>query len=605
MPPRAPFRSPLFDASRAQGATSSLRWLILASLGCAASSACGGRTLFDEQSGDDDLDMGFGGSAGSANVSRGGSAFVSRGGSGPSLGGNGGSPIAQGGQSSMGGAAGSAMAYGGSAGSGLFDPIVPGPCDQPSAWGNGFEQCETGVLHRPAFSQGQCPTDLPRAEALDAAEFAEIERMAQERGLSLAETLVLLPCTADSDCTAAPNGHCELAGAYTNNLTECLYGCTQDYECGSGNVCLCGAPVGRCVNAECQTDGDCGGDLLCTMYEARSRCGETSSTNFACQTPLDECLTDADCGDYVPYCTPSGDGRRLCTGDPGCMIGRPFFVDGQLRVAAPASRADWLAATGLSKQPVQPLLANDPALRRELAAAWTELGLMEHASVASFARFALHLLSLGAPPDLLEAATRAMQDETRHAQACFALASRYGQRDVGPGRLNLEDALGPSDLESIVLMAVHEGCIGETAAALEATEAAEHCIDAPTRHVLEQIAREEAEHAELAWRFVAWALNRSPSALTERVRRAFQAELVPSSGDGDSPSAPSALASTLLRERQLLAFGIVGRQKRSELRQQALREAILPCAEVLLARAHAPSSTGLPAGQKPKLPLSG
>jgi hypothetical protein len=281
---------------------------------------------------------------------------------------------------------------------------------------------------------------------------------------------------------------------------------------------------------------------------------------------------------------------------PGCdlnpFIGRPFFVEGQLRVAAPASRADWLASAGLSEEPVQPLIANDPALRSELAAAWTELGLMEHASVASFARFALHLLSLGAPPDLIEAASRAMQDETRHAQACFALASRYGQRGVGPGCLNMHGALGDGDWESIVLMAVQEGCIGETVAALEATEAAEHCIDAPTRQVLEQIAREEAQHAELAWRFVAWALSRSPSALAERVRRAFQEALIPNSGDAAAASNPSALASTLLRERQLLAFGIVGHQKRSELRQHALRDAILPCADVLLARAEGHSSAG-------------
>lgn len=164
-----------------------------------------------------------------------------------------------------------------------------------------------------------------------------------------------------------------------------------------------------------------------------------------------------------------------------------------------------------------------------------------------------------------------MQDETRHAQACFALASRYGQSDVGPGRLNLDDALGAGDWESIVLMAVHEGCIGETAAALEAMEAAEPSIDAPTRQVLKQIAREEAQHAELEWRFVAWALTRAPLALTERVRRAFQAALTPHPVDGGASTHPSASTSALLRERQLLAFGIVGPHKRSQLRQHALR----------------------------------
>jgi hypothetical protein len=58
-----------------------------------------------------------------------------------------------------------------------------------------------------------------------------------------------------------------------------------------------------------------------------------------------------------------------------------------------------------------------------------------------------------------------------------------------------------------VIGTVREGCVGETLAALEAAEALQHCEDEAARPVLERIAAEEAQHAQLAWRFVAWALE--------------------------------------------------------------------------------------------------
>jgi hypothetical protein len=138
---------------------------------------------------------------------------------------------------------------------------------------------------------------------------------------------------------------------------------------------------------------------------------------------------------------------------------------------------------------------------------------MEHASIAAFARFSLQLLALGAPPDLVAAAAAAMADETRHAELCFELASRYGARDCGPGPLALEGAFEAVDLGSIVELVLEEGCIGETSAALEARWAAEAASEPPVREVLERIAADEERHAALAFRFVAWALARNPSLL--------------------------------------------------------------------------------------------
>ncbi|HKY38213.1 MAG TPA: hypothetical protein VJN18_19860 [Polyangiaceae bacterium] len=47
------------------------------------------------------------------------------------------------------------------------------------------------------------------------------------------------------------------------------------------------------------------------------------------------------------------------------------------------------------------------AERTARAEHWMKMGQMEHASIAAFARFSLQLLSLGAPPALVEACTQA------------------------------------------------------------------------------------------------------------------------------------------------------------------------------------------------------
>ena len=65
---------------------------------------------------------------------------------------------------------------------------------------------------------------------------------------------------------------------------------------------------------------------------------------------------------------------------------------------------------------------------------------MEHASVAAFARFTLHLMSLGAPAALVERSNAALADETLHAKLAFAIASGYAGRAIGPGPLAIDGA---------------------------------------------------------------------------------------------------------------------------------------------------------------------
>jgi hypothetical protein len=198
--------------------------------------------------------------------------------------------------------------------------------------------------------------------------------------------------------------------------------------------------------------------------------------------------------------------------------GRPFIVDDVLRVAPLVARADW----SVTLAPLSTQLS--AASRTAIARVWQRRAQFEHASVASFARFTLELLSVGAPADLVAAATQAAGDEVEHARACFGVASAFAGEPIGPGPLPVAGALdGRRSLAEIASAAVVEGCIGETCAALEAaaTHAATGCpVLSP---LMEKIAADEQIHAELAWRFVAWASRTGGDDVRAAIACAFQA----------------------------------------------------------------------------------
>lgn len=252
--------------------------------------------------------------------------------------------------------------------------------------------------------------------------------------------------------------------------------------------------------------------------------------------------------------------------------------------ASLATRDDW--RLGLLDELASPMSNGEElpaALVHALARAWADTALSAHAAIGAYARFTLQLMSLGAPPRLINGAAQAMQDEVAHAQACFSLARRYAGRDVGPGPLPGMPNLRDTDLTSIVLSAVQRGCIQEAVSALSAREALEHCQDAATREVL--ISRQElkAQQAQLAWRFVAWALRGVRQSggreLVDHVRVTFVTAL-----EGRSePHSPTE------RDRLLLRHGVLSRAMSAALRQRVLRDVVFPCMEALLSGATPPN----------------
>jgi hypothetical protein len=271
------------------------------------------------------------------------------------------------------------------------------------------------------------------------------------------------------------------------------------------------------------------------------------------------------------------------SGGAGGVPGRPFLVEREARVAGADHRDDWTLQS--SKTPEL-----SEGARERLARAWLDDALLEHASVAAFARFTLELLSLGAPPELVQASGAAALDEIEHAKLCFAAASRYAGRALGPGKLDVKDAVGSTNFVAFALRTFEEGCVGETLAALLAEEALDRASDPFVRSVLERIASDEARHAELAWRAVHWAISSGGPTVVQALERAFvelreRESLAASCADDADDEAARADA--------WQAHGRLTPSEARKLRRQGLLGVVVPCFESLVAQFGCPPRSTL------------
>lgn len=445
------------------------------------------------------------------------------------------------GGSAGGGAGGSGAGGSGAGGSGAAEtsstggqpPVVT--CENPVDVGKGLARCANGLVIRNTVE-----TCVPEPVA----ETCELTGEA---------------CKTAKDCTEKPNGVCAFNDEPKFESCYCSYGCVEDSDCSAGELCGCTGSRGECYQALCATNDDCEQGQVCGMANALGSCGNDS---FVCTTDADECVKNEDCGvQSDDLCKYDGTSRK-CVKDDGCVLGRPFLVDEAPRLARVAPRSDWQSG------PSALYVDMDETTRFALAERWTEIALMEHASIAAFARFAMQLLALGAPAELISKTAKAMSDETRHAELAFGMASSLRGRAVGPGPLSMHHALESEGTPASLLRNVfREGCVGETIAALEAREGAERS----GLGVLFQIASDESDHACLAWASVKWLVEQ----MGEEAADILEEELA---------RAESQVIPIDRRELDLASFGHLTSEGRATLRAHALATLVRPATRALVER---------------------
>jgi hypothetical protein len=166
--------------------------------------------------------------------------------------------------------------------------------------------------------------------------------------------------------------------------------------------------------------------------------------------------------------------------------------------------------TNVSDSLFGPILSDEH--RAQAAEYWSRVAMMEHASVASFARFSLELMSIGAPTELLTDAHEAALDEVRHTQISLEIANQFSASNFTPGSFPISSKAADfafGNMEEIAKAAALEACIEETLAAAVVLYQAAHMGDEYHKTLLHSVALDEARHAAFAWRAVRWMASTS------------------------------------------------------------------------------------------------
>ena len=223
----------------------------------------------------------------------------------------------------------------------------------------------------------------------------------------------------------------------------------------------------------------------------------------------------------------------------------------------------------------------DRAARRSLAASWERDAAFEHASVASFSKLALELIAFGAPADLVSGALRAALDEVDHASTGFALAAAYGGSARAPNAFDaVREAPLALSLVELVDAAIREGCVGETIASFVVAAEEEAARDSAVSSALARIADDEARHAELSWRIVAWALSAGDAHVRDAARAAFEDAIAKEASALATSREPRSSDHPRMRDH-----GRLSDEETSRVRGLALSEVVAPCARALLGNA--------------------
>ncbi|WP_437282279.1 ferritin-like domain-containing protein [Sorangium sp. So ce375] len=150
--------------------------------------------------------------------------------------------------------------------------------------------------------------------------------------------------------------------------------------------------------------------------------------------------------------------------------------------------------------------AGAPAAREAAARVWRSRTCAELEAAARFSRLAEQLAAAGAVDPVIAMARHAAEDERRHAAQCAALVRELGGAPFDPGAAPEAPAVAPRGLgarERLLYEVVAMSCITETLSAALLGEMVERATDPRIRDTMQQILRDEVDHARLGWAHLA------------------------------------------------------------------------------------------------------
>ena len=263
---------------------------------------------------------------------------------------------------------------------------------------------------------------------------------------------------------------------------------------------------------------------------------------------------------------------------PTYVDGRPFTVEGKSRTTtSQTSHVGCTSDVASWKIDQKPSLIENNTYNHEIGIEWIKQAEAEHASVASFARHTLQLMSIGAPSELIISSQQASIDEVKHAKMCYGFAGAFLDLDVSPGALDVDRSLEQINIKNIIQSVIQDGCIEETLSAIEAQFTAYHAKDDAVKASLTQIASDETRHAQLAWDTIVW-ITKKYSEYQPLVKETFHAELKRQHTlltDNIQPL-HSVRCPDSRRDDYLQGYGIISHINKNKLHQTGIRDVIEP-----------------------------
>jgi hypothetical protein len=204
-----------------------------------------------------------------------------------------------------------------------------------------------------------------------------------------------------------------------------------------------------------------------------------------------------------------------------------------------------------------------------VARVWATRHGVETGASLRFAALAQGIRAAGAPPKLVDLALRASADEVRHAAHCADILRGHGA-EVPPPETRLL-FFGPRDLgpeQRLAYEVVAQSCISETESMATLVTLLDAAGDAQLKAILQELARDEVQHARIGWAYLAWA--------KDRLDLSFLSGFLPAMASGATgpelfqPSEPGADDPGLLR------WGVVPKHARRRIYLETLDSVVIP-----------------------------
>jgi hypothetical protein len=204
-----------------------------------------------------------------------------------------------------------------------------------------------------------------------------------------------------------------------------------------------------------------------------------------------------------------------------------------------------------------------------IAQVWAVRHGVETGASLRFAALSEGMRAAGAPATLVELAARASADEVRHAAHCADILRSRGA-EVPPPETRLL-FFGPRDLgpeQRLTYEVVAQSCISETESMATLVTLLDAASDAHLQAILQELARDEVQHARLGWAYLAWARNR----LDLSFLSAFLPTMAAAATGDDlfQPGPPEA------DDPSLLSAGVVPKSDRRRIYLETLDSVVIP-----------------------------